>query len=110
MDLKKEIKLSDLFKRKPKDTADETVAVDEEPKEKGSGLKREISFRRRKDKAPKEPKAAKEPKEKRAKGKAKDAPALPEVPLMRAFDLLPREGGKDEQEEEEAQLSGSQRR
>ena len=95
MDLKKEIKLSDLFKRKPKDTADETVAVEEEPtKEKGSGLKREISFRRRKDKAPKEPK---EPKTKRAKGAGKDAPALPEVPLMRAFDLLPKDAGHAEQ-------------
>ena len=44
VDWKKEIKLSDLFKRKPKDTADETVAVEEKPM--GSGLKREISFRR----------------------------------------------------------------
>ena len=95
MDLKKEIKLSDLFKRTPKDPADETVAFEEEePKERKSGLKREISFRRRKDTAPEEPK---EPKPKRAKGKGKAAPALPEVPLMRAFDLLPKDGGSAEQ-------------
>jgi Tfp pilus assembly protein PilN len=95
MDMKKEIKLSDLFKRKPKDTADETVAVDEEKpkKEKGSGMKREISFRRRKggdDAEPKE-KAPKEPKRKRSRGAAKAAPAVPQVPLMRAFNLLPKD-------------------
>ena len=91
MDMKKEIKLSDLFKRKPKDTADETVAVEEKPK--GSGLKREISFRRRKggdDAEPKE-KAPKEPKRKRSRGAAKAAPAVPQVPLMRAFNLLPKD-------------------
>ncbi len=89
MDMKKEIKLSDLFKRKPKDPVDETVAVEEKPKkEKGSGMRREISFRRRKDDTPKE-KAPKEPKAKRSRRGSTAAPAIPQVPLMRAFDLLP---------------------
>lgn len=102
MDMKKEIKLSDLFKRKPKDVADETVAVAEEKpkKEKGSGMKREISFRRRKrgdDAVPAEEQAPKEPKGKRARGgrAAKEAPAIPQVPLMRAFDLLPKDVAGD---------------
>jgi Tfp pilus assembly protein PilN len=91
MDMKKEIKLSDLFKRKPKDTADETVAVEEKPK------KERRSFGRRKggdDAEPKE-KAPKEPKSKRSRGKAKAAPAIPQVPIMRAFDLLPKDVAGD---------------
>jgi hypothetical protein len=78
IDLKKEIKVSDIFKRGPK-----------EPKA---------------DKPPKEPKAQKPPKEpkerRRGREKApkegaalisKTGPVRPDIPLMRAFNLLPRE-------------------
>jgi Tfp pilus assembly protein PilN len=108
MDLNKEIKLSDLFRRAPTEPSEapdvaEAVA-DAPPAEKTSFLKKEISFGR---KGPKEPKEPKEPKAKRPKGerkpkepkeqkpartrRAKEAQPLPAVPLMRAFDLLPRE-------------------
>ena len=96
MDMKKEIKLSDLFKRKPKDAAEAPAAPAQEKKAKpkGAGLTREISFRRRKggdDAVPAE-KAPKEPRRKRGRGNAsKPAPAIVEVPLMRAFDLLPKD-------------------
>ena len=74
VDLNKEVKLSDLFRRKPKDG-----------EANGS--------------APKPPKLEK-PKKERRRGRkaaedvavvAKTAPELPAVPLMRAFNLMPRE-------------------
>jgi Tfp pilus assembly protein PilN len=118
MDLKKEIKLSDLFKRGEKKAKPEAELSGTETAASGEGasaLKKEIklSFRRSKEpkaekppkaKAPKEPKAskkakppnepkaskkAKPPKEPRANGKK--ASPLPEIPLMRAFNLLPKE-------------------
>ncbi len=98
MDLKKEIKLSDLFRRKPKDPAEPEIAApaDEKPKKERSFF----TLRRKKDDAgdaaPAEPKPPKEPrrrKEKKAKGPAQ---TLPDVPLMRAFNLLPREEGRRE--------------
>lgn len=90
VDFKKEIKLSDLFGRRAKDPNTEAAAAAatpeapsvEEPKE------RRTLFAR----APRE----KEPKQRRRRG-AK-APAVepsaaevPQIPLMRAFDLMPKE-------------------
>lgn len=101
MDLKKEIKLSDLFRRKPKDSAEPEVAAppEEKPKKERSFL----TLRRKKDDtdgaapAEAEAKPSKEPKERRRrKEKAKAAPPLPAVPIMRAFNLLPREEGRRE--------------
>ncbi len=109
MDLKKEIKLSDLFRRngeKSTNGADETP--DEEPKEK----------RRLFSRAPKngtDETRVGEPKEKRGRfGRApkngdsngdgklvadsKAAPPIPQIPLMRAFDLLPKEQRRQESE------------
>ncbi|HEY7560565.1 MAG TPA: PilN domain-containing protein [Gaiellaceae bacterium] len=82
MDLNKEIKLSDLFKRGKKDKAADDAAeeVAKEPKQ-----RRSLSFRR----AAKDPDAPKQ--EKKAKVDPKSAPAIPSVPLMRAFNLMPKE-------------------
>jgi Tfp pilus assembly protein PilN len=85
MDLNKEIKLGDLFRRKAKDAGDAPVKA-KPPKEPRRAL-----FAR-KEKAPKIPKEPKAPKEKVARqGSAKVAPAPPPIPLMRAFNLLPGE-------------------
>lgn len=91
MDLKKEIKLSDLFKRGEK----EAKAEKKEPRE------RKLSFQRRRKEsdaasAPTPP--TKAPKVPRAKGKAAKAPALPAIPLMRAFNLLPKDDPRDGKE------------
>ena len=89
IDMKKEIKLSDLFKRGPKEF--------KEPKA---------------EKPPKEPKKAKEPKppkekkegrfgrgkEKVAAIEAKSGPPVRDIPLMRAFNLLPKEDVRTEKE------------
>ncbi len=98
MDLKKEIKLSDLFRRKPKDPAADAEAVappEEKPKKERSSF---VTLRKRRDgaedAAPAEPKQPKERRRKEKKGKAATAP--PQVPLMRAFNLLPREEGRRE--------------
>lgn len=90
VDFKKEIKLSDLFGRRAKDPHTEAAAAAatpeapsvEEPKE------RRTLFAR----APRE----KEPKQRRRRGaKAPavepSAPEVPQIPLMRAFDLMPKE-------------------
>jgi Tfp pilus assembly protein PilN len=85
IDLKKEIKLSDLFKRGPKEP--KTEKPPKEPKAK------------KEPKAPKEPrerrfgrsKPAKEPKEPVAALDPKAGPPLRDIPLMRAFNLLPKE-------------------
>lgn len=89
MDMKKEIKLSDLFKRGPKkDAADPQVdaAVKES---KPSRFKRSKGVdgedKPKKQKTPKAQKAPKEPRRKRSKG----GEAVPQVPLMRAFNLMP---------------------
>jgi Tfp pilus assembly protein PilN len=149
-DWNKEIKLSDLFKRRrkaPKEAsaeaaaAPESVAVPAPSAPKQSFLKKEISFsRRRKEKAPKEERArkpsraerraakkadrtaAKAPKPSRAERRAakraerevvkaekaarksapkqprrsrREAPPVPQVPIMRAFNLLPRDDARD---------------
>lgn len=86
VDLKKEIKLSDLFKRSPK-----------EPKA---------------EKPPKEPKAPKERRRRREKGPkdqvqalaAKEGPGRPDIPLMRAFNLLPREDVRAREEARQSAL------
>jgi Tfp pilus assembly protein PilN len=82
VDMNKEIKLSDLFKRGKKDKAADEAAeeVAKEPKQ-----RRSLSFRR----AAEDPDAPK--KEKKAKVDPKSAPAIPSVPLMRAFNLMPKE-------------------
>jgi Tfp pilus assembly protein PilN len=85
IDMKKEIKLSDLFKRGPKEPKAEKPPKPEKP--------------------PKEPKSPKEPRERRfGRGKEpkkpkekvvaldpKAGPALRDIPLMHAFNLLPKE-------------------
>ena len=82
MDLNKEIKLSDLFKRGRKDKAAEE-GLEEAPKE--PKQRKGLSFRR----AAKDPDAPK--KEKKAKVDPKSAPPIPSVPLMRAFNLMPKD-------------------
>jgi Tfp pilus assembly protein PilN len=82
----KEIKLSDLFSRKPKEAGE--PKPDKAPKDPKS--KKE---RRRKDKAPKQPKT-----EKSTPTFASEAPPLPEIPLMRAFNLLPKEEARQAKE------------
>jgi hypothetical protein len=113
VDLKKEIKLSDLFRRTPKEASDEAAvaAPPAEPKpEKKSLMKRELSFGRKKgdgepkpkrEKKTREPKAPKEP---RGRRKAAPVEVLPAVPLMRAFDLMPR----DERDGEGRRLNTAQ--
>ena len=102
VDLNKEIKLGDLFKRpskQPKGPADVAVAAAPAPAaEKKSALRKEIklSFRREpkapeESKAAREPKASKPPKAPRVKRGAPTAPAAAQVPLMRAFNLLPKD-------------------
>ncbi len=116
---KKEIKLSDLFSRTGK-TAKPEAELDgpdeaKPNKREGSFLKRDLSFSRKPKepkapKAPKEPKAAKEPKvpkeskaERKAKlprqsrGRAGRQPesAVPQIPLMRAFNLLPKDDPRE---------------
>jgi hypothetical protein len=82
MDLKKEIHFSDLFRRTAKDPA-EKPPKEEKPRRRG-----------RKEKPPKAP------KERRGRDKAvstllaRSAPPLRQVPLMRPFNLLPKEVGR----------------
>lgn len=104
VDLNKEIKLGDLFKRRAKQPTEGVdvaeAAVPAPAPEKKSALRKEIklSFGRR-AKEPKVPKqakveeetAAKPPRALRAKRRTAPAPAAPHVPLMRAFNLLPKE-------------------
>ena len=109
VDLNKEIKLSDLFKRREKPAAESTdvQATEAAPEtEKKSALKKEIKLpfgrgsktpgepkegaRPKKRKEPKEPRV---PKAKRARGAA--AAPLPELPLMRAFNLLPKDDPRE---------------
>src|SRR5919108_4156981 len=82
VDLHKEIKLSDLFKRKPKDS-DEKAEKPEKP-----------------PKPPKEPKRRKEPKAKKQSVNVAehDAPPPLAIPLMRAFNLLPSEEARQQSE------------
>lgn len=102
-DWKKEIKLSDLFSRsggkaRPEAEFDGPDEPNTEKRE-GSFLKRDLSFSRKPKapKTPKEPKAdrkARRSKEPRGRGK-KSATALPQIPLMRAFNLLPKDDPRE---------------
>jgi Tfp pilus assembly protein PilN len=101
MDLNKEIKLSDLFRRRAKTPGDEGAAAPEEDKPK---KERRALFsrppREKKEKAPKTPKAPKQPKEPRGRAKApavEERPAveLPQIPLMRAFNLMPGDDARE---------------
>jgi Tfp pilus assembly protein PilN len=85
VDLNKEIKLGDLFRRKAKESKEKAPEEPKPPKEPRRGL-----FAR-KEKPPKEPKAPRAPKEKTVRQAPKAAPPPPAIPLMRAFNLLPRE-------------------
>jgi Tfp pilus assembly protein PilN len=99
-DWKKEIKLSDLFSRSRKARPEpELDGPDEAAPEKsgGSFLKRDLSFSRK----PKEPKAPKVPKadrkargSKEPRGRAAKT-AVPQIPLMRAFNLLPKDDPRE---------------
>jgi Tfp pilus assembly protein PilN len=90
MDLKKEIKLSDLFRRNGKDeTNGSETSVVEEPK-----AKRRL-FRR----PPKNGDGSSGSNgDGRLDGASKNAPPIPQIPLMRAFDLLPKEQRRKESE------------
>jgi Tfp pilus assembly protein PilN len=80
VDMHKEIKLSDLFKRGSKDS--------------GDGQNGDAPKPPKKVKPPKEPKRRKEPKQKAPNATAlteHEAPPPADIPLMRAFNLLPRE-------------------
>lgn len=90
MDLNKEIKLSDLFRRN-KGPVEEDAPKPEKP-EKEKKERKSFSFSR--TRAPKEPKQPKQPKEK-ATVSPKSAPPPPAVPLMRAFDLMPKESQRE---------------
>jgi Tfp pilus assembly protein PilN len=80
VDMHKEIKLSDLFKRGSKDS--------------GEGQNGNAPKPPKKVKPPKGPKRRKEPKQKTPNAAAlteHEAPPPADIPLMRAFNLLPRE-------------------
>jgi Tfp pilus assembly protein PilN len=106
-DWKKEIKLSDLFGRSGRKARPEAEldGPDEPNPEKraGSFLKRDLSFSRKskQPKAPKEPKAdrkARGTKEPRGRAAKKGSTALPQIPLMRAFNLLPKDDPRESAE------------
>lgn len=103
-DWKKEIKLSDLFSRSGRKARPEAeLDGPDEPntaKRKGSFLKRDLSFSRKSKgpNAPKEPKAdrkARGSKEPRGRAAKQRATALPQIPLMRAFNLLPKDDPRE---------------
>jgi Tfp pilus assembly protein PilN len=85
IDMKKEIKLSDLFKRGEKEPK-----ADKPPKEPKA----------KKEKAPKERRfgRGKEPKEKVAALDPKSGPPVRDIPLMHAFNLLPKEELQEKKE------------
>lgn len=86
MDLNKEIKLSELFRRNRGPVADDVPKEEKPPA--APKERKSFSFLV----GGKEPKASKEPKAPKAKTTtAKSAPPPPAVPLMRAFDLMPKE-------------------
>jgi Tfp pilus assembly protein PilN len=102
MDLNKEIKLGDILRRRAKRPGEEDAAAPE--KEKPKKERRSLfarPTREKKEKAPKQPEAEKKPREprgRRAKAPAvEERPAveLPQIPLMRAFDLMPREEARE---------------
>ncbi|HET9213439.1 MAG TPA: PilN domain-containing protein [Gaiellaceae bacterium] len=97
VDFNKEIKLGDLFRRRAKEPGEETGAAP--PEEKPKKERRSLFSRAPREKKAKEPKAPTEPKPRKERRRrtraaaveAKPAPALPQIPLMRAFNLMPKE-------------------
>jgi Tfp pilus assembly protein PilN len=89
MDLNKEIKLSDLFRRRAKDPEAETAAAARAPDASSSAEKPKRERRSLFSRAPRE----KEPKQSRRGKEA--AAALPQIPLLRAFDLMPKEQARE---------------
>lgn len=93
VDMHKEIKLSDLFKRGSKDSGDGQNGDEPKPP--------------KKVKPPKEPKRRKEPKEQAPKAAAlmeHEAPPPADIPLMRAFNLLPRDEARTVKEGDSSPL------
>ena len=86
VDLHKEIKLSDLFKRGSKEPGE--PKAEKPPKEK----------RPKKEKPPKEQRPSRFKRTKEPVVAAHEAPPLLEIPLMRAFNLLPSEEARAAQE------------
>jgi Tfp pilus assembly protein PilN len=86
MDLNKEIKLSDLFRRRREPAAEDASKEEKPPAEPKERKSFSFSLGRKEPKAPEEPKA---PRVKTTAAKAVAPP--PAVPLMRAFDLMPKE-------------------
>jgi Tfp pilus assembly protein PilN len=95
IDLKKEIKLSDLFRRGGGPAPEDAGAEKAQKPEKEKKARKSFSFSR----GPKEPRAPKEPKARKGTPKeavaAKTVPPPPAVPLMRAFDLMPKEADRE---------------
>lgn len=97
VDLNKEIKLGDLFRRRAKAPGEESEAAP--PEEKPKKERRSLFSRapgEKKVKEPKPPKEARSKKDRRRRSRttaveATAAPALPQIPLMRAFNLMPKE-------------------
>jgi Tfp pilus assembly protein PilN len=93
VDMHKEIKLSDLFKRGSKDSGDGQNGGEPKPP--------------KKVKPPKEPKRRKEPKQQAPKAAvltAHEAPPPADIPLMRAFNLLPRDEARTVKEGDSSPL------
>lgn len=90
MDLNKEIKLSDLLRRGKSAAGEGTTTKESAPKE--NKACQSFSFSRT-SKEPTAPKAPKEPKASAAPRKS--APPPHAVPLMRAFDLTPKDGERE---------------
>jgi Tfp pilus assembly protein PilN len=89
MDLNKEIKLSDLFRRKKGPAAEEAPGEEKPPTKRTSFSFSLGGTDPKAPKEPKEPKAAKAPKARSVAARSVAPP--PDVPLMRAFDLMPKE-------------------
>jgi Tfp pilus assembly protein PilN len=103
MDLKKEIKLSDLFKRRPKVEKPEPVQTEtpapDEKAERGSFLKRgpSLSLRRRSKDPDFDSGPARARGSKRPGGRSRSehaTAAVPAIPLMRGFNLMPTEDSR----------------
>jgi Tfp pilus assembly protein PilN len=87
MDLNKEIKLSDLFRRSPKPKTDGEPAFEPPTGPKSEKPPKEPRLRReRRPKGERKPKRERRPKRERV-----EAAPTPQTPLMRAFNLLPKE-------------------
>src|SRR5919108_392993 len=95
MDLKKEIKLSALSRRKPKGA--EGSAEAKRAEEKPAKKERKALFAR-KERPPKESRKPRAKKEKTASVAPRSGPELPAIPLMRAFNLQPRDETREKKQ------------